>query len=123
MRSLLLCALLALPASAKSQTTIAMLQGTSISADWSDVSKCAAKPYPNQDKTNLFGLSQFYFHQINGCRLMLIAHHQGWVDAGREPDADPYQPEPINRNDDFKNDVCNYAGIDKAHTEGCSADK
>lgn len=116
MRSLLLCALLALPSSAQSQTAIAMLQGTSISADWGEVAKCAAKPYPAMDETSGRSRQMFehYFHQIDGCRTMLIAHHQGWIDAGRAAAEDPHQPEPINREGDFKGKLdCDYSKIDK----------
>ena len=80
--------------------------------DWVQIVKCAATPYPSLSKER--ELAAQYYHQISTCRIMLVSRHAGWLASGSSAESDPYQPQPMVRDDDFKIDlVCDRSGLNR----------
>jgi hypothetical protein len=115
-------AFLVLSGPAPAQIASADMTGL-LTADWEAVTKCANRPYPAYSG-RLQRIAEGYFRQINWCRGALSARHAGWLAAGGKPEADPYPPLPLARDDDFKTElVCDeddYTG--KSLTLRCNVD-
>lgn len=88
------------------------ITGTEIVGGWKEIIKCADRPYPMiAGKERLE--QEIWYQNIYMCRIMTIARHAGWVDAGRLPESDPFPPVPLNREGDFKTELkCDYSGLD-----------
>lgn len=98
-----------------------------LQGDWAGIEQCAAKPYPAPNDTDQrsYQLADRYFHQINLCRTLLAGRHAGWIAAGRAASDNPFQPQPMFRDGDFKEKlVCDYGKLNKsgAGMISCNAD-
>lgn len=119
-------AILSYPAPASDFTMMA--SGTKFTADWTNVTACANKPYPKlpDSDARLYQMAEHYFHSISACRWAMVTRHAVWIEAGRAEKDDPFPPVSIDNPDDFKRDlVCDYSGLDERGMGRvrCNADK
>lgn len=71
--------------------------------NWKNVAKVANIPIPSPpDNFSLINMYNVRFNQIHNCRLLLSARQEVWIEAGKDPQDNPWPPVPLNQWGDFK---------------------
>lgn len=78
--------------------------GKTITTDWSEVIKCALKPYrkmPDTTSIAKYDAAEQEFRTISYCRFLLIARDAGWRESGTDK-PNPYPPVDVSQPGDMK---------------------
>jgi hypothetical protein len=69
--------------------------------DYKAIEECATTPYFKASEATFTTDDDLMFRNINMCRLVLNAHHEGWIATGTNK-PDPFPPASFHQDNDFK---------------------